>query len=348
MRKLFIILCVFTAFNVSPVVAKTDTEQLAGEWHGEIVSKQGNTTFIFRFEANGSKLTGQVKIAGSNGNGLSIEHFELINDNIKFTFNKGMAEYQGKYRGDQITGELKTRGVAVVLNMEKGKYQNPYALAISRDAMEKINGEWHGELKGPDGTVLYIFRFGQNGAGEYVGFADNPYYSDFNAPITEAVLDGDKLEFKVPNLLMTVSGSLTGNHIKASLKIKHPYTGTFPISLDKGHYEIPDLSCNLPKEAVEKLMGTWNGHLNPPGMTMENIFHVATRADGKVYCYYDNPTLGFYGSIMVNKLWDDGRMAFETVFPNDAEFKANLSGNRISGAWHKAGATIPARYDKTE
>lgn len=349
MKTSFTILWAMIVLNITPVLAKTDMDLLAGEWHGEIISKQGNTTFVFRFEVKETgKISGQVNIAGGQGNGLPVENLKLKDGSVMFTFNKGMAEYQGKYSGDQISGELKSKGVAVPLTIERGNFENPYALNLTREEMLRLNGEWHGDLKASDGTVLYIFRFGQNGAGEYVGFADNPYYSDFNAPITEAVLDGDKLDFKVPNLHMTVSGRLNEDNIKASLKIRHPYTGSFPVILEKGHYEVPDLSCNLPKEAVEKLMGTWNGHLNPPGMTMENIFHVATRADGKVYCYYDNPTLGFYGSIMVNKSWNDGRMAFETIFPNDAEFKANLSGNRISGAWHKSGMTIPARYDKTE
>ena len=353
MKTLLTFLCIFTVITITPVMANTEKETLSGEWHGEIQSKQGNTTFIFKFNTTDSgKRAGTVNIAGAKGNGLPIENFEMKDGNVKISFNSGKAEYQGTLSGNQITGNLITRGVTVPLTMEKGKFENPYALSLTTEEMKRLNGEWHGVLKYPAGPMLFIIRFGQNGAGEYVGLVDRPYYSDYNAPITEAVLDGDKLEFKVPNINIAVRGTLAENSIRAYVTNKtlrfNPYVGTFPITLERGHQEIPDLSCNLPKDAVKKLLGTWTGYIDPPGSRMENIFHVERRADGKIYCYHDNPTMGFYGSIMINKSWDDGRMNFQTIFPTNTDFKAHLSGNTISGSWHPQGVTVPAHYEKSE
>lgn len=351
MKSLCKLLAVLAALCTNNVMAGSEMDTLAGEWHGQIESKQGVVAFIFRFEtAESGGITGFVNIAGAEGEGLRAGDIVLHEGVLSFKFNADKAEFQGQLNGDQIIGSLKTGGVTVPLNMEKGKYSNPYALNISREAMEKLNGEWHGVLKYPDGPMLVLFRFGQNRVGEYVGFADRPYNSDFNAPITDAVLDGEEIEFKVPGLLMTVDGRLDDDRISGTISARIlPYPGGFPVMLEKGHYEIPDLSCNLPDDAVDRLLGTWSGYISPPRATrMKNIFHVTIRADGKVYCYYDNPTVGFYGSIMINKSWEDGRMVFETIFPDDAELKARLSGDRISGSWFRGSMRIPALYEKSE
>ena len=351
MKKLFFIMVIVVAMHLQQALAQSGTEQLLGEWNGQVGSESSNVVIIFNFEMKDSdEITGSVKIRGSAGEGLSIDDITVDEIKVHFRFNNNKSEYLGVLSGDRIEGQLTQAGTTIPLSLNRGKYVNPYALNLSTDEMSRLNGEWHGEINFPDGPLLVFLRFGNNSAGEFIGLADAPYHTDFNLPVTDVSLDNEKLEFQITRLAMTFNGKLEENEISgtSSMRIRKLPVGNFRLTMEKGHYEVPDYSCNLPDDAADKLLGTWEGRISPPGRTMSNIFHAEKRADGKVYCFYDNPDIGIYGQIMVNQSWEDGRMSFNTIYPRDAEFKANLSDNRITGNWYKGGIRVPARYEKVE
>ena len=98
--------------------------------------------------------------------------------------------------------------------------------------MDKLLGEWHGEVTIPTGPLTVVFRFDMTDKDEFVGFLDMPDTGAFSIPVTDVELSDDNLKFRIPNA--QVESKLSNNEIVG--EFKSGAGNPLPLSLKKEYH----------------------------------------------------------------------------------------------------------------
>ena len=191
--------------------------QLMGEWHGEVETPMGNVAVVYRFEKNdkGNFVAFRDNV-DQGATGISVTEVSLTDGAITIVNPGPGGTYSGKLDGEAITGQLQGPMGAVPFNLVKGKYVAPsYALALSDDAKQQLDGKWTGKLQGPRELTL-VFRFEEGEGGEYFAFVDSPDQGANGLKVTEVTLEGDKLMLKTRFPAATYNGTLAGGELSGN------------------------------------------------------------------------------------------------------------------------------------
>lgn len=189
-------------------------------------------------------------------------------------------------------------------------------------------GVWHGTMTLPDrGDFHVVIRIQPEGA-SLTGQIESPDVTSQSQTLTNVVVAGDVLSFKVP----TINGSYSGRWEGGRWVGKWTQGVSLDLTLDPG--PLP------PKPVVHGLDGDWDGVLNAGPSTLRLVLHVRTTPEGGTTASLDSVDQLANG-IAINALSRDGasvRFESRTI---GARFQGTLSpdGETIYGAWTQGTAS---------
>jgi hypothetical protein len=210
-----------------PVIAKAGRDLLTGSWGGPMnIPGIGPLTLIVRFKEEKGELGGTIAVQEQGGQETPVSDLELNGDKVTFRVPRGGAEFTGTVANGVIDGNWKQpqpmfqpNGLKVALR--KGEFKPPvYPLKLTNEQYVKLSGRWQGKMavpQAPNGSLTVIFRIETNESNQYVGYTDSPDQGGRGIPMAEAMLEGDKVTFKVPVLRAEYTGTLAGKTINGTL-----------------------------------------------------------------------------------------------------------------------------------
>ena len=328
---------------VKPELTRADMDKLQGEWNGKLKIPVGELTIVFRFETTESgEFKGFLDSPDQGANGIPISDIELDKGDLKFKIPRIIGEYQAVLDGDEMTGTF-TQGQPLPLNMHKGKYQAPDSrLSLTKEAMDQLRGEWHGELDTPVGSMTVVYRFESDSAGEFIAFRINPDQGGASIPVIEASLTDGDLSIKTAGPGGVFKGKLAGDEITGTMQGP---LGALPLTLVSGQYVAPSYPLDLSREEMDQIQGKWQGKLKTPQRDMTLIFRFEAKGEGEYYGFVDSPDQGASGLKITEASFADGELLLKTKFPR-AQFKGKLSGDKLDGQWKQGPANMPLSMNK--
>lgn len=218
---------------------KEITDQLLGEWNGQLTIKAQQTitlTMVFRFEmkANGDFM-GFIDSPDQGATGIPITEASLSDGKLILKIKSLSGEFKGELSKDKIAGDWTQAGNSTPLTLNKGAYKAPeYKLSLPKETMDQLAGKWTGEMEAWDKKSApnkLVFRFEKAKNGDFKGFVDMPAQDQNGMPVTEASFSNGKLTLKI-KAAMTVEfkGQLSGDKIVGEWKANEDTT---PLTLTK-------------------------------------------------------------------------------------------------------------------
>lgn len=328
-----------------PVMSQKEIDTLLGEWIAKLKVPAGDLTLVFRFAQNDAgELQGFIRNPDSGGgNETPVADILLSNGDFSMKVPAAQVLITGKMTDKDFTGKFTQGGQQLDLTMTKGKYEPPKSvLSLSKEVMDQLMGEWHGELSTPVGDLTVVYRFETNKDGEYSGYRESPDQGSNSTPVTEASMADGKLTLKTPGPQGGYTGKLEGN--KISGEVVTPM-GVVPLVLEKGKFVPPSYQLSLSKEAMDQLQGKWQGKLNTPQRALTLVFRFEEKGDGKYYAFVDSPDQGNSSLKVLKASLEGDELSLETKFPK-SQFKGKLNGAAMDGNWMQGPANLPLKMKK--
>ena len=221
---------ILSLFFCTCTSAQTD---LTGIWQGELaVSPNEKLTiqFILTRQANGSYAA--VVNSLDTGDIRNVSATAVKYDEGKLTVE--VAGLDGSYSGTVgrkiITGEWKEPASALPLVLHW--YEKPNV-----STLRPLVGEWVGKFTPPGTSELTaVFRFEISKDDIFVAVLDIPEQDAKGLEISNVVLEGDKLSFRIPAAQVDYIGSLSGDMIDGTI---NQDGSEFELDLSKRKYESP-------------------------------------------------------------------------------------------------------------
>ena len=327
-----------------PVMSQKDIDTLLGEWVGKLKIPAGDLTLVFRFAKNDAgELQGFISSPDQGGNEAPAADIMLANGDFSMTVPAARTQITGKMTDKDFTGKFMQAGQTMDLVMAKGKYEPPRSvLKLPKDTMDKLLGEWHGELNTPVGAMAVVYRFEKNDAGEFTANRASPDQGGKPVPVTEASMADGNLTLKTPGPGGGYTGKLDGDTITG--QVISPM-GAVPLTLKKGKYVPPSYQLSLSKADMDKLQGKWQGKLNTPQRALTLVFRFEEKGNGEYYAFVDSPDQGNTSLKVIKASLNAGDLSLETKFPK-GQFKGKLEGNTLDGNWMQGPANLPLKLVK--
>jgi len=205
-------------------------------------------------------------------------------------------------------------------------------------AEEDISGVWEGKLVvGPDAELTVQFKIKQMGDGSYSTLVNIPEQGGMkNLPATSVAYDSGKLALEVKEVSGSFEGVVTDNTIDG----KWSQEGTsFPLVLRP--YEEPKLS----PEAIDMLLGRWQGKLQHPAADFTFVFRFEKSDTGDLAGFLDIPAQGARGIAVNEILMDKGNLTLK-LNAAAAQYKATFADNRFDGKWIQSAQEIPLSLER--
>ena len=329
--KLFLTLGLLLGGNA---VAQSD---LAGTWQGKLTIDQNTKMtihFILTKKADGSYAavlnspdTGGIKNVAASavkyaGGKLSIDVASLS------------GSYSGTVAKGAITGEWKQQGSTFPLVLTP--YKKPDA-----SSLKPLLGEWVSKLKVTEDMIItVVFHFEYAKDGKFVSTFDQPDQGAKGLAISDVVLDGNQVSFKIP----IASGEYKGTLVKNTIAGVYKVSGReLAMDLVKGKYQAPTAQIDLSADAMKLLSGRWVGKIGPLSM----VFRFEGNAAGKPAVFIDVPEQKAIGLVVAKATLTDGTLSLD-VPAAFGKYVGKLSGNKIDGTWTQNKQDIPLSLTKEE
>jgi len=328
-----------------PVMSQKEIDTLLGEWIAKLKVPAGDLTLVFRFAQNDAgELQGFVRNPdGGGGNETPTADIMLNNGDFSMKVPAAQVLITGKMTDKDFTGKFNQGGQQLDLTMAKGKYEPPKSvLSLSKEVMDKLMGEWNGELNTPVGAMTVVYRFVTNKDGEYSGFRESPDQGSNSTPVTDASMVDGKLTLKTPGPGGEFNGKLEGDTITGQAITP---MGPVPLTLKKGKFVPPSYQLTLSKENMDQLLGKWQGKLNTPQRALTMILRFEENGDGEYYGFVDSPDQGNTSLKIIKASLTGDELSVETKFPK-GQFKGKLDGNTLDGNWMQGPANLPLKMTK--
>jgi hypothetical protein len=193
----------------------------------------------------------------------------------------------------------------------------------SRD-MERFLGQWVGDLRYPNGLDLtMVCRFEKTEDGKLVLIANAPDMGGNEMLISDLLVEGNRLDFKMPAFQLEYTGELTPEGIVG--KLKAPDDNGTDFYLVWGEYRPAVIRLDITTEEMNKLRGRWVGELG----TISVVFRFEQDSKGNSVIFFDIPAQNVTG----------GRI-FKASITNDTlhlaapgmEYKGKITGDTIDGS----------------
>lgn len=327
-----------------PVLLEADKALLKGEWTGKVDVPAGALTLVFRFVTDDAgEFKGFIRSPDQGTNEMPMADIELVDGELSLKVPSWQGDVKGKLSSTKFAGNFVQGGRSFPLTMNKGKYEPPKSvLSLSKEIMDQLLGEWHGELDTPMGSMTVVYRFETNDAGGYTAFRESPDQSSNGVPVTEATMTDGTLTLKNPGPSGEFNGKLAGDTISG--EVKGPL-GAVPLTLKKGKYIPPSYKLSLSKAAMDQIQGKWQGKLKTPQRELTLVFRFEANGDGDYYGFVDSPDQGNTSLKVVEAALEGDELSLKTKFPK-AEFRGKLNGDELDGQWMQGPGTMPLTMKK--
>ena len=157
-------------------------------------------------------------------------------------------------------------------------------------------------------------------------------------PVTEATRSDGKLTFKMKAINAEFNGELAGDEMVGEWIQRG---NSRPLTLKKGEYIAPVYSLDLSKEAMDQLLGKWQGKLGP--LTL--VFRFEKTDKGEFVGFIDSPNQGTKGTPIKEAALSDGQI--ELKFPTvGGEYTGQLTGDSLVGEWKQGERSNPLTLTK--
>ena len=208
-------------------LSKAAMERLEGQWYGAF-NIPGEAPFIqvFRFEIKEGEFNAFYDMPDDGVIGIPISDVKLADGTNTLEFSVGTEKYKGEITGDEIVGEES----GIPLTLIKGEYK-PAPLSLSKETRDKISGEWHGQIKTPEGPYDIAFIFETTEKGDLAGFYKDSGFP-YIPPIQEVDFTNNKLTLNFGHSFnIKFRGTLAGEMLTGELA--HPEFGNILIPMKK-------------------------------------------------------------------------------------------------------------------
>jgi hypothetical protein len=213
--------------------------------------------------------------------------------------------------------------------------------AVAQADQQTLLGEWVGKLQPTaDISLSVVFRYELDKDGKYVAFLDSPDQGAKGIPITDVVLEGKQLSFKVPAVQGEYSGQVAGETISGTFK---QYGRDTALNFTKGKYVASATPVEIPAGAMDTLLGRWTGKLGPLSL----VIRFERDAEGKAKILLDSPDQGATGIPVSKASLKDGALSLG-VPSIGGEYSGKLNGNTIEGTWKQMGNSTPLTLTKEQ
>ncbi len=332
MRALIELFLILSLLVCSSAEAQTD---LSGIWQGKMEVDQSQKLtihFIITKLADGSYKvvlnspdTGAIKDVPASA--VSFKDGKL---NLEVESLSG--SYSGVVVKNTITGEWSQPGGAFPLVL------TPYTKP-DQASTKPLLGEWVGKLKvTEDLSYNIVFRYETTKNGKYAAFLDSPDQGAKGIPVTDVLLEGKQVSFKVPAIQGEYAGEFSGKSITGSWK-QPGFEGA--LDLAKGKFQAPVAKIEISAEDMKELLGKWVGKVGP--LTL--VVRFEQNAAGKNAIFIDSPDQGASGIPVSEAALVDDTLSL-TVAAVGGKYSGKLSGNKIDGAWTQLGKDTPLLLTK--
>jgi hypothetical protein len=197
-------------------------------------------------------------------------------------------------------------------------------------AVENITGAWQGKLvtsPGADMNIQFVIK--QEAGNSYSAILNSPDEGGMkNIKASSVTFNSGNLKLDVAEL----SGSYEGVLKDGKIDGKGKQEGTsFPLSLSP--YAKPTFS----KKDMDTLLGSWNGKLTIPEVTV--VFRFEMSDKGEFVGFSDWPDNGGYGAPFTDVEISDGNLSLK-IPDVPAEFSGKFTDNEIAGKLKYDGVPI--------
>jgi hypothetical protein len=333
MRTYTKLVLIFSLLFCGKAFAQTD---LAGTWQGKLslnATDKMTIQFILTKEADGSY---KAVLNSPDEGGPKKEPAK----NVQFKADKltlDVPTLNGSYSGTMakgvITGEWHQQGSTLPLVLTR--YQAPTA-----GALKPLLGSWVGKVKADATDLNVVLRFETAKDGKIVGFLDVPDQNAKDLPVTDILLEGGQVTFKIPVAKADYTGKLVGASITGSFKQGGPGGQENKLNFVRGKYVPPPPVVNIPPEARKQLLGRWSGKLDKGTF----VLRFEQKAEKYVVLIDIEPPAGQQGGakdmLIPSTVLADGKLTLK-IAGGAAEYSGTLSGDKIDGTFVQGPNKIP-------
>lgn len=333
-KKHLIFALILGIFLCAGALAQTD---LVGTWQGKLaISPNEKLTIQFKItrQAGGaysvvldSPDTGGIKNVAASG-------VKLANNILAVEVASLSGSFSGTVSKGAITGEWKQAGSAFPLVL------TPYTKP-SVSTLQPLIGEWVGELIPPDNSKMtVVLHFQMSNDKKFTGSADIPAQGQSGIPISDVVLEGNEVAFKIAGGQANYSGKLAGNKIEGAIK---QGTQNMTLNVTRGKYENPGFA--LSPEDAKRLQGIWLGRYGQGGPDHTVVWTFDKRTDGKLKGTAAAPEASVQ-VLPIMELSLKGDQLTLKIPGAGAEFTGKLSEAGLSGTFKARGQELTLSFKR--
>lgn len=210
---------------------------------------------------------------------------------------------------------------------------------ISQADVDILIGKWTGDAPLGDDLLRLALRFELIDDGKLAALVDLPDRGLNGIPITEVQMKEGAIKLKAASINMEFSGKLKGKDNSMIVGTYSQGDQHVPLELRKSATKSKGLG--LSQEAMDLLLGKWNGKLEAGMMAMR----FEKKRTGDFAGYFDNPDPGKKGVPVTAVKLKDGKLNVK-VESIKGEFNGQLSDKKFVGEWKQAGKTSPLSLEK--
>jgi|WetSurMetagenome_2_1015567.scaffolds.fasta_scaffold107129_2 hypothetical protein len=312
---------------------------LVGEWVGDLVPPAGSKiTVVFHFQMSADgKFSGSADIPEQGQSGIPLSDVVLEANEVTLKIAGAQANYTGKLVGNKIEGAVKQGGQDMKLDLTKGKYELP-GFALSPEDKKRLSGLWIGKYAQGGPTHTVVWKFDPRTDGKLKGTAAAPEASPQVLPITDLLLKGDQLTFKIPGAGADFTGKLNGDSMSGTFKARGKEYG---ITLKLGTAaDLPVTEVDIPADSLKMLMGRWKGTIGPEAV----IIRFERTAAGKTTVHLDAVNQNVKDMLIIKAAMSGENIMLK--YPEGPEINLKLNGNKLEGNLKANQTNLPVTFTK--
>jgi hypothetical protein len=329
-----ILILLFAVMKFQSVMAD---EKIAGDWQGTLGLNTNIKFTVKQSDNDNCSVTLTFLIKGEEKS-VPAASASCKSGKLSLAVPKMSSSYEGYLEKGVIRGEWKQDGKSyplVLLPSQK--------LPLSPKDMEYLLGKWQGSVEEvPNHRLTVVFRFELTDQGKFLAVADSPDQNAYNIPITDVKIADGILTLQVESAGMIFRGQINDDTISGPFRQYVNNTDYYSnLVLKKQESDAEGRSLELPREAVDLLLGKWNGRIGPDNI----VLRFEKTKKGDCIGFIDIPAQRSKGLPVTTAKMRDGKIILK-VKSIGGEFMGVLSNGNLAGDWKQKGISNPLSLTK--